>query len=89
MRIVDHVYADTLYKIISDIIAQIDDVENYFNDKRNEDGDYMEDIQEEIQMKVKLVTPAIINLYHAFHIFVDDKVKGFVEKYKIEIPEEN
>ena len=88
MRLIDHVYADTLRKIIANILHQIKDCESFVADKNYDDDEFKQSVRDEIPEKVKLLTPAILNLYRAFYLFVDDEIIDFVEKYKIVIPKE-
>lgn len=84
MRLIDNIYGDTLYKIASDIIHQIENDEDYIRDKQDTD-EYVMEIKAEISKMIELVTPVIENIYRAFIVFVDDKIKNFVDKYDIDV----
>lgn len=84
MRIIDSIYGDTIYKIASDIIHQVEGYEDYVRDKQDSD-DYVMEAKEEISELVELVIPVIQTIYRAFIVFVDDKIKNFVEKYDIDV----
>jgi len=88
MRIVDHVYANTLVAIATDIMSQIEDSENFVSDIRNEEDEYKQEVRDKIPEMVEMVAPVLINMSRAFKWSISEEMESFIKKYNIKIPEE-
>jgi hypothetical protein len=89
MRLIDHVYANTLIAIANDIMKQIGDSEAFVNDNSYEDDDYKQSVRDDIPKMVAMLAPVLINMNHAFKWSITPERKEFIEKYNIQITEEN
>ena len=85
MRIVDHVYANTLILIVKDLMSQVEYDEDFVNDVRTKEE--KEESREDSSKRVKLITPALINLNRCFKWGIDEDMKAFIKRHNIQMPE--